>query len=54
LREAFAEQQPDTVAVYQYHAVQANGDGWRFFFSINPAEVDGWTMDAPVFYVPAG
>jgi hypothetical protein len=42
-----------SVPVYQYHAVQSDGSGWRFFYSTDANVGWGWTLDGPVFYVPA-
>jgi len=41
--------QKATLNVYQYHAVQANGDGNRYFFSTSPLVNSGWTFDGPAF-----
>lgn len=42
-------QQKATLHIYQYHAVQSNGDGWRFFLSASPFINSGWTYDGPSF-----
>jgi len=41
---------PAVVPIWQYHAVQANGDGWRFMFSQNPNVGQGWTRDGIAWY----
>ena len=40
--------QAATRKVYQYHAAQA--DGWRFYYSMSPFIVDGWSYDGPAFW----
>ena len=45
--------QKATLAVYSCHAVQANGDGWRFYFSTDASLSSGWTLDGVAFYALA-
>lgn len=41
---------PGVVPIWQYHAVQTNGDGWRFMFSQDPNVGQGWTRDGITWY----
>ena len=38
------------VDIWQYHAVQKGGDGWRFMYSENPNVGRGWTRDTIIFH----
>lgn len=40
---------PRLYPVWQYHAVQKNGDGWRFMYSLDSNVGQGWTRDYPVW-----
>ena len=35
----------EAAAVYEYHALQKYGDGWRYHYSTDPQLGHGWVRD---------